>query len=81
MTRFLCSADLPMNFEDRVAAVGIATQFQEARNEVFKMVEEETEYAKTQVTMHRWFVFKPDFESCKYNGPSQKPPSIRMRDE
>ena len=52
ISHFLCSADLPMNFEDRVAAVGIATQFQEASNEVFKMVEEETEYAKTQVTMH-----------------------------
>lgn len=39
-----------MSFEDRVAAVGIATQFQEYSNEVFKMVEEETEYAKTQVT-------------------------------
>jgi magnesium chelatase subunit D len=49
MTQFFCSADLPMNFEDRVAAVGIATQFQEHINEVFKMVEEETEYAKTQV--------------------------------
>ncbi|KAJ6691957.1 MAGNESIUM-CHELATASE SUBUNIT CHLD CHLOROPLASTIC [Salix purpurea] len=42
------SADLPMNFEDRVAAVGIATQFQEHSNEVFEMVGEETEYAKTQ---------------------------------
>ena len=49
MMHILCSADLPMNFEDRVAAVGIATQFQECSNEVFKMVEEETEYAKTQV--------------------------------
>lgn len=38
-----------MNFEDRVAAVGVATQFQEQSNEVFKMVEEETELAKTQV--------------------------------
>lgn len=37
-----------MSFEDRVAAVGIATQFQEQSNEVFKMVEEETDYAKTQ---------------------------------
>ncbi|KAH9790027.1 Magnesium-chelatase subunit chlD [Citrus sinensis] len=42
------SADLPMTFEDRVAAVGIATQFQERSNEVFKMVEEETDLAKTQ---------------------------------
>lgn len=38
-----------MSFEDRVAAVGIATQFQEKSNEIFKMVEEETENAKTQV--------------------------------
>lgn len=45
-----CSADLPMSFEDRVAAVGIATQFQERSNEVFRMMEEETDYAKTQVT-------------------------------
>ena len=49
MTPFFCSADLPMNFEDRVAAVGIATQFQEHSNKVFEMVGEETEYAKTQV--------------------------------
>ncbi|KAK9128884.1 hypothetical protein Syun_017681 [Stephania yunnanensis] len=45
------SADLPMSFDDRVAAVGIATQFQERSNEVFKMVEEETDLAKTQVTL------------------------------
>lgn len=38
-----------MSFEDRVAAVGIATKFQERSNEVFKMVAEETDYAKTQV--------------------------------
>jgi len=38
-----------MSFEDRVAAVDIATKFQEHTNEVFKMVEEETDYAKTQV--------------------------------
>ncbi|KNA04710.1 hypothetical protein SOVF_197150 [Spinacia oleracea] len=38
-----------MSFDDRVAAVGIATQFQEQTNEVFKMVEEETKLAKTQV--------------------------------
>jgi magnesium chelatase subunit D len=48
MTQFFCSADLPMILEDRVAAVGIATQFQEHSNQVLKMVEEETEYAKTQ---------------------------------
>lgn len=49
LTLFFCSADLPMSFEDRVAAVGIATQFQECSNEVYKMVEEETDFAKTQV--------------------------------
>jgi magnesium chelatase subunit D len=51
VTHFFCSADLPMSFEDRVAAVGIATQFQEHSNEVFKMVEEETDFAKTQASM------------------------------
>lgn len=51
MIHFFCSADLPMSFEDRVAAVGIATQFQERSNEVFKMVEEETDLAKTQASM------------------------------
>nr|CAB3497734.1 unnamed protein product [Digitaria exilis] len=45
------SADLPMSFDDRVAAVEIATQFQESSKEVFKMVEEETEVAKTQVEL------------------------------
>lgn len=38
-----------MGFDDRVAAVGIATQFQESSKDVFKMVEEETDFAKTQV--------------------------------
>jgi magnesium chelatase subunit D len=38
-----------MSFDDRVAAVDIATQFQEFSKEVFKVVEEETEEAKTQV--------------------------------
>ncbi|KAK1319440.1 hypothetical protein QJS10_CPB04g00414 [Acorus calamus] len=42
------SADLPMCFDDRVTAVGIATQFQENSKEVFQMVEEETDFAKTQ---------------------------------
>ncbi|KAJ6691958.1 MAGNESIUM-CHELATASE SUBUNIT CHLD CHLOROPLASTIC [Salix purpurea] len=50
------SADLPMNFEDRVAAVGIATQFQEHSNEVFEMVGEETEYAKTQIILAREYL-------------------------
>lgn len=40
-----------MSFEDRVAAVGIATKFQENSQEVFNMVEEETDFAKTQVSM------------------------------
>ncbi|GAB2235575.1 hypothetical protein Droror1_Dr00026004 [Drosera rotundifolia] len=35
------SADIPMSFEERVAAVGIANQFQEHSSDVFKMVEEE----------------------------------------
>lgn len=47
----LCSASLPMSFEERVAAVGIATQFQENSNQIFKMVEEETDNAKTQVCL------------------------------
>ena len=42
-----------MSFDDRVAAVGIATQFQERSKEVYKMVEEETEFAKTQVVIKR----------------------------
>ncbi|KAK9273418.1 hypothetical protein L1049_018228 [Liquidambar formosana] len=50
------SADLPMSFEDRVAAVGIATQFQECSSEVFKMVEEETDYAKTQIILAREYL-------------------------
>ncbi|KAL5565827.1 hypothetical protein UlMin_028991 [Ulmus minor] len=50
------SADLPMSFDDRVAAVGIATQFQEQSNEVFKMVEEETELAKTQIILAREYL-------------------------
>ncbi|KAK8544348.1 hypothetical protein V6N13_056130 [Hibiscus sabdariffa] len=50
------SADLPMNFEDRVAAVGIATEFQEASNKVFQMVNEETEYAKTQIILAREYL-------------------------
>ncbi|GAV75422.1 Mg_chelatase domain-containing protein/VWA_2 domain-containing protein, partial [Cephalotus follicularis] len=50
------SADLPMSFEDRVAAVGIATQFQESCYEVFKMVKEETEYAKTQIILAREYL-------------------------
>ncbi|CAH2038563.1 unnamed protein product [Thlaspi arvense] len=50
------SADLPMSFEDRVAAVGIATRFQEHSNEVFRMVDEETETAKTQIILAREYL-------------------------
>ncbi|ONK67512.1 uncharacterized protein A4U43_C05F810 [Asparagus officinalis] len=50
------SADLPMSFDDRVAAVGVATQFQESSNEVFEMVEEETEVAKTQIILAREYL-------------------------
>ncbi|KAM7502480.1 hypothetical protein LguiB_001384 [Lonicera macranthoides] len=50
------SADLPMSFEDRVAAVGIATQFQEHSNEVFQMMEEETDLAKTQIILAREYL-------------------------
>lgn len=50
------SADLPMSFEDRVAAVGIATQFQEQSKEVFKMMEEETDFAKTQIILAREYL-------------------------
>ncbi|XP_058199226.1 magnesium-chelatase subunit ChlD, chloroplastic isoform X2 [Rhododendron vialii] len=50
------SADLPMSFEDRVAAVGISTQFQERSEDVFKMVVEETDYAKTQIILAREYL-------------------------
>ncbi|CAN1751102.1 Magnesium-chelatase subunit ChlD, chloroplastic [Linum perenne] len=50
------SADLPMNFEDRVAAVGIATEFQERSKEVFNLVAEETESAKTQIILAREYL-------------------------
>ncbi|KAJ1686079.1 hypothetical protein LUZ63_017469 [Rhynchospora breviuscula] len=50
------SADLPMSFEERVAAVGIATQFQESSREVFKLVEDETENAKTQIIIAREYL-------------------------
>ncbi|KAL0371075.1 UNVERIFIED_CONTAM: Magnesium-chelatase subunit ChlD, chloroplastic [Sesamum angustifolium] len=50
------SADLPMSFEDRVAAVEIATQFQEQSNEVLKMVEEEMDDAKTQIILAREYL-------------------------
>ncbi|XP_010488958.1 PREDICTED: magnesium-chelatase subunit ChlD, chloroplastic [Camelina sativa] len=62
------SADLPMSFEDRVAAVGIATQFQEQCNEVFRMVNEETETAKTQIILAREYLkdVKISREQLKY---------------
>ncbi|KAF3666573.1 Magnesium-chelatase subunit ChlD, chloroplastic [Capsicum annuum] len=51
-----CSADLPMSFEDRVAAVEIATRFQECSDEVFKMVNEETDSGKTQIILAREYL-------------------------
>ncbi|XXG53324.1 hypothetical protein AAC387_Pa03g1430 [Persea americana] len=50
------SADFPMNFDDRVAAVGIANQFQECSKEVYKMVEEETDTVKTQIILAREYL-------------------------
>ncbi|KAL8545107.1 hypothetical protein ACS0TY_005343 [Phlomoides rotata] len=50
------SADLPMSFEDRVAAVEIATQFQEKSGEVLKMVEEEMDSARTQIILAREYL-------------------------
>ncbi|PKI57736.1 hypothetical protein CRG98_021803 [Punica granatum] len=50
------SADLPMSFEDRVAAVEIAIKFQERTDNVFKMVEEDTDYAKTQIILAREYL-------------------------
>ncbi|KAL6199677.1 hypothetical protein ACLB2K_029460 [Fragaria x ananassa] len=51
----LC-VDLLMSFDDRVAAVGIATKFQEYSTEVFNMVQEETEFAKTQIILAREYL-------------------------
>ncbi|XP_047942120.1 magnesium-chelatase subunit ChlD, chloroplastic [Salvia hispanica] len=50
------SADLPMSFDDRVAAVEIATEFQEKSGEVIKMVEEEMDMAKTQIILAREYL-------------------------
>ncbi|XP_027362392.1 magnesium-chelatase subunit ChlD, chloroplastic isoform X1 [Abrus precatorius] len=50
------SADLPMSFENRVAAVGVATEFQENSSQVFQMVEEETDNAKTQIILAREYL-------------------------
>lgn len=62
------SADIPMSFDDRVAAVGIATQFQESSKEVFKMVEEEAEFAKTQIILAREYLKEVNIsrEQLKY---------------
>ncbi|KAG6479973.1 hypothetical protein ZIOFF_063450 [Zingiber officinale] len=56
------NADLPMNLDDRVAAVGIATKFQEKSKEVYTVVEEETEYARTQG--HRAELFAARVAKC-----------------
>ncbi|XP_042001256.1 magnesium-chelatase subunit ChlD, chloroplastic-like [Salvia splendens] len=50
------SADLPMSFDDRVAAVEIATEFQEKSGAVIKMVEEEMDMAKTQIILAREYL-------------------------
>ncbi|XP_058778346.1 magnesium-chelatase subunit ChlD, chloroplastic [Vicia villosa] len=50
------SADLPMSFENRVEAVGIATEFQDNCNQVFKMVDEDTDNAKTQIILAREYL-------------------------
>eukprot|EP01018_Ginkgo_biloba_P030918 Gb_04254 [translate_table: standard] len=50
------SADVPMEFDDRVSAVDIATQFQESSKQVFKAVEEATDSAKTQIILAREYL-------------------------
>ncbi|EYU35928.1 hypothetical protein ABFS82_14G220800 [Erythranthe guttata] len=50
------SADLPMSFEDRVAAVEIATKFQEESKEVIKLVEEDMDEARTQIILAREYL-------------------------
>jgi len=44
-----CSADMPLNSEDRVNAVEIATQFQNMAGQVLSEAAEATDSAKTQV--------------------------------
>ncbi len=44
-----CSADMPLNFEDRVNVVEIAKQFQNMAGQVLSEVAEATGSAKTQV--------------------------------
>lgn len=48
-----CSADVAQSFEDRVAAVEIATKFQNEAGEVVEEAREATEAAKTQVILAR----------------------------
>lgn len=50
------SADVPMEFDDRVSAVDIAIQFQERCKQVFKSVEEGTDSAKTQIILAREYL-------------------------
>ncbi|KAL8129368.1 hypothetical protein V2J09_018523 [Rumex salicifolius] len=50
------SADIPMSFEDRVAAVGIATQFQQDSSGVVKLVADDMEGAKTQIILAREYL-------------------------
>ncbi|KAF3776173.1 Magnesium-chelatase subunit [Nymphaea thermarum] len=56
--------DLPMSFDDRIAAVDVATKFQESSEGVFQMVQEETEFAKTQYSSRKG----------KINSNNQTPP-------
>ncbi|KAI5055688.1 hypothetical protein GOP47_0029209 [Adiantum capillus-veneris] len=50
------SADVTLGFEDRVAAVGIATEFQDRAANVLKEAAEATEAAKLQVLLAREWV-------------------------
>jgi magnesium chelatase subunit D len=50
------SADVPMEFDDRVSAVDIAIQFQERSKQVFMSVEEGTDSAKTQIILAREYL-------------------------
>eukprot|EP00250_Pteridium_aquilinum_P012104 c20514_g1_i1 orf=132-2414(+) len=47
------SADVMLGFDDRVAAVGIATEFQDCAKDVLKQASEATEAAKLQVLLAR----------------------------
>lgn len=50
------SADVPMEFDDRVSAVDLAIQFQEKSKQVFQSVEEGTDSAKTQIIFAREYL-------------------------